>query len=128
MQTAKEIYQGNRHLNNFADWFKKITKRNFNLAIFYLGLKANARVNQGRWIVDCPFCNGAEALWPGEPWFLCGGCKNNDSMLALKVVLPEDISLIEKALEKRTRYENRNWSPGETIRDLEIQNKQKGVI
>lgn len=127
IQTAREIYKGNRHLNNFDDWFRKVNRRQFNPSIFYLGMKAQARVNHNRWIVDCPFCNGAEALWPGQPWFLCAGCKNNDSGLAIQVEIPDDVQGIERALMKRNKYDKRNWEPGETVADLERQNNDKGV-
>ncbi len=30
-----------------------------------------ARYEEGRWVADCPHCNGAERVLPGED-FLCG--------------------------------------------------------
>lgn len=33
--------------------------------------KIQARLEQGRWLADCPKCNGAELVYPGES-FVCG--------------------------------------------------------
>ena len=128
IETAKDIYSGNHRINNFSDWFRKWARRDFNPSMFYLGMKLEARINQNRWIVDCPFCKGAEAVWPGELWFLCAGCKNNDSRLAIRVEIPKDQAMIEAVLEKRDNLENRNWAPGESVKDLEKENEDKEVM
>lgn len=35
-----------------------------------------ARVETGRWILDCPFCYSAELGDPDDPRFYCLGCGN----------------------------------------------------
>lgn len=127
IETANEIYEGNRHLNSFSDWYRRWTRKPFNPSVFYLGMKLEARINQGRWVIDCPFCKGAETIWPGEPWFLCAACRNNGTDLAIRVELPKNKAKIEEALDKRPEPENRNWTPGETLSDLKTENEKQGV-
>ena len=62
----------------------------------------NASVDFGRWLADCPDCNGAEYVDPDEPVFFCLSCGNEDNNhQARPVVFPEDKKDIESDLLKQ---------------------------
>jgi hypothetical protein len=85
-------------------------------------LKVVARVNHGRWIVDCPFCTGAQLASPTDRRFLCADCGNvNIDGKWITVTWPSDAETIEATLAVRPR-ENRNWRPDESIADLRREN------
>ena len=95
-----------------------------------------ARINHGRWIVDCPICNSAEYVFEGKHLLLCQNCMNDGTDLFREVTLPANIDKIEAILNKRQakeyiagrpNYPNRNWEPGQTLDDLEKENKENGV-
>lgn len=77
-----------------------------------------ARVEHGRWLVDCPGCSGAELADISEPVFLCLSCGNKFAgNLPVAVAFPQQRAEIEAVLEKRPR-ENQNWSDKESVEDL----------
>lgn len=83
-----------------------------------------ARVDWGRWIADCPDCNGAEMVWIEGPLVLmCQSCWNRAiNGLWRRVQLPSDRAAIEAALEPRAEP-YRNWRPGETAEMLLAENR-----
>ena len=90
-----------------------------------LGQHATARVDHGRWIVDCR-CGGARLGKPGR-FFWCTDCGNAlAGGLQLEVVWPADVDAIEQALAGRL-VENQHWFPHETIDDLLAENAAHGV-
>lgn len=90
---------------------------------------AYARVNHGRWIIDCPFgCGGAEMLDDSRPTFFCCECRNAATYhRPVVVVVPDNREFIEAVLLRRPEYPTRNWRPGETIADLEAENTARGL-
>lgn len=90
-----------------------------------------ARVNDGRWIADCPdeFCGGAEYVSFDSPFFFCCECRNAAvGHLPLPVTVP-GVKLrgeIEAALLPRP-VRNRQWLPGETVAKLRAENKAAGI-
>jgi hypothetical protein len=89
-----------------------------------------ARVNGGRWIVDCPFCHGAERANFTTGLFFCCECRNGPVGNAfLKVAIPKEAerAAIAEALLVRPDWRTRNWRPHETIRDLHAENRAHGV-
>jgi hypothetical protein len=89
-----------------------------------------ARINHGRWIVDCQGCNSALVVDLSELVYMCVECGNaaNEGKW-LKVILPKNRSAIEAELLKRpwngrnpAEAVNRNWSPGETVATLKQEN------
>lgn len=89
-----------------------------------------ARVNMGRWIADCPDCNGAEFVWLDNPRLWCVGCRNAAIGGAWRAVtLPdaEDRAAIEAALVVRPNPANRNWQAPETVAELLAENAAMGV-
>lgn len=88
-----------------------------------------AYVNWGRWVVDCGCCS-AMALegFPSEvKCFECGEVQ--------VVIYPAERDAIEAILALRPgkilggtlAYPNRNWKPGESVRDLQKENRDHGL-
>ncbi len=89
--------------------------------------KVKARLNHGRWIVDCPLgCNSASLVYPGKP-YICGdhyprvfsddpGAAADEVARAYElkhvydVVFPGDKADIERALKSRP-LDLQNWFP-----------------
>ena len=89
-----------------------------------------ARANGGRWIADCPQagCDGAMYVSFDDPRFFCCECRNAGfGGVPVKVVLPKDRAAIETVLLERPVPATRNWTPGETIGQLEAENVGNGV-
>lgn len=82
-----------------------------------------ARVNHGRWIVDCPTegCVGAELASEVRP-FVCISCTAGPYV----IVWPDERAEIEALLEPRPT-EAQNWEPGETVEFLQAENDEHGV-
>lgn len=82
-----------------------------------------AFVNRGAWLVRCPSCRGAEYAWE-EGFFFCCSCKNSYMGHDYRrLVFPEDRRKIEDLLVVRP-LNNRNWNLGESVADLERENKE----
>lgn len=83
-------------------------------------VKVEARVDWGRWLVDCPFCPGAALVDWDEPLHFCLSCHNAaGGHRWVEVVLPtqEERNAIEAALEDLPESAQ-HWRPGQTIEDL----------
>lgn len=83
-------------------------------------VKAQARVDWGRWIVDCPFCAGAVLLDWGCPLTYCLSCHNEKAGHKwVEVELPTDAerAAVEAALEELPESEQ-HWRPGQSLDDL----------
>jgi hypothetical protein len=94
-----------------------------------------ARINHGRWLVDCAGCNSALVVDLGWEFFMCVECGNNHNERKwLRVVVPEQREAIEAELLKRpwngrnpAEAVNRNWEPGETVATLKQENIDHGI-
>lgn len=84
-----------------------------------------ARLNHGRWLINCPECNGAE-LYHGEPTFKCQnpGCPE---YLKEKPAAVTKLKNEIDALVKNRRRENMNWNIGESLEQLKRENARNGV-
>ena len=81
-----------------------------------------AYVNHGRWVVKCE-CGGAEKAWE-EGWFMCQSCFNaGHKHQYRRSIFPKERLKIENLLEVRP-LPNRNWYPGETLSQLQAENKE----
>ena len=94
-----------------------------------------ARINHGRWLVDCAGCNSALVLDLSQPVFMCVECGNaaNDGKW-FQVTVPSNRKAIEAELLKRpwngrnpAEAVNRNWSPGETVAMLKQENTDHDI-
>ena len=81
-----------------------------------------ARVNHGRWIVDCPDedCTAAVMASSDDPRFVCPVCAYG----IFTVVFPSQAEAVEQALLERPVPATRNWTPDETVGDLRRENKE----
>ena len=94
-----------------------------------------ARINHGRWLVDCPGCNSALVVDLTELVFICVECGNNhNDGKWLRVTIPRNRKAIEDELLKRpwngrnpAEAVNRNWEPGETLTMLKQENTDHGI-
>jgi hypothetical protein len=84
----------------------------------------DAKVNHGRWLAVCPRCPNAIMLSRDAMLFLCDNCGDG----WLKVEWPINREEIEATLQHREDDTNRNWTPGETVADLQIENAANGAI
>lgn len=79
--------------------------------------------NEGRWVAQCSDCNGAQLASRTDPRFMCVECANVLNHGAFRPLLwPRNVAAIEKLLEQRPLRRNRNWRPGETVKDLKAEN------
>jgi len=86
------------------------------------GQPLKARVNHGRWIVDCE-CLGAEFAWE-EGIFMCLSCFNASHKHQYRpVIFPKNRKAIELLLLPRP-VPYRNWYPGESLAKLKAENEQ----
>jgi len=94
-----------------------------------------ARINHGRWLVDCGGCNSALVVDLSQPVFMCVECGNaaNDGKW-FAVTVPSNRKAIEAELLKRpwsgrnpSEAVNRNWEPGETVAALKQENTDHGI-
>lgn len=87
-----------------------------------------AHVNHGRWLVECPTCCGAQFALQEHPRFMCNYCANVAvEGLWRPVTWPTDRAKIEAALDARVLDDNKNWSPGDSVKELLADNVLHGV-
>lgn len=93
-----------------------------------------AYVNHGRWVAECPDCAGAQLVSELERRFWCLNCGNAAVNFAWRHVrMPQKRTAIEAELvirpaAKGDRAITRNWLPGETVKDLQRENVEHGVV
>lgn len=96
------------------------------------------KVNQGRWVADCPACGGAERIWPDglrthpevpHPFGIFDSTLHcGYTGATYDVAFPSEAAEIMAVLARRPNELNRNWEPGETVMDLRLENLNHGVI
>lgn len=80
-------------------------------------------VNEGRWVVDCPDCGGAQLACVTDRRLMCVLCANEAiGGLWRPTVMPPAAGKIEQLLALRP-IQNQNWAPGEPIARLRQENK-----
>lgn len=85
-------------------------------------LAVEAYANAGRWVVQCPDCNGAQLACRTDPRFMCNECANVGAAgLWRSVVWSEETDEVEAVLSVRP-FANQNWEPGELVTDLAAEN------
>ena len=98
-------------------WF--LAERRGGLAPIVDFRKVDAYVSGGRWVADCPACNGGIACWDENPHGCCLTCGR-----VYTVVFPAKHDEAATVLLARPDEHTRNWHPhrGETISDLQREN------
>lgn len=89
-----------------------------------------AVVNHGRWLVECdrPGCGGAMLASEQDHRFLCPSCGNADQGGQWRpVVWPTNLPAIAAVLELRIDPATANWTPGETLEELRVENVRHGI-
>ena len=87
--------------------------------------RLKAYVNEGRWIADCPRCNGGVAVWVGMPDAACYDCGRVFS--DIRFPSADKILKAERLLMKRPSSMNMNWDPDlQTIANLKEENLLHG--
>lgn len=87
------------------------------------------RINHGRWLVDCPYCPGAQLADPQDHRFFCIDCLMVENQGRwVDVEWPDAITAttIEGVLDDRPAA-NRNWESWEAISFLLAENVMHGV-
>lgn len=83
-----------------------------------------AYVNEGRWVADCPACNGGMATSPEHAHSFCADC---GTIYAVEHPPAGLIRQAENVLQHR-QPRNRNWLPDrEDIPDLQAENVLRGL-
>lgn len=87
---------------------------------------AQAYVNWGRWLWDCPICRAAQVCTPADPRGYCIECFNaGDGWWP--VMFPAERDQIGMLLARRPDPRTRNWRPGEPLTQLQAENLALGV-
>jgi hypothetical protein len=85
-----------------------------------------ARVDHGRWLVDCPWpgCNSSQYASRLDHRFFCVDGPHDGHFAWIPVVWPTDVEMatIEAVLDARPEPATRNWAPGEPINQLVAEN------
>lgn len=90
---------------------------------------AYARVDLGRWIVDCPWCKSAQHASREDHRFLCVECVNAAVQGSwVPVQWPAEWQAIEEALRHRPDKGNQWWTPGEPVDKLEAETRVGGPV
>jgi hypothetical protein len=76
-----------------------------------------ARVDEGRWLIDCE-CGAGNLIHPDWPAAACAAC----GAIHRRIVWPDEREAIEGLLLERPSVRNQHWSPEETLDDLRDQN------
>jgi len=131
IRTAEDILgrRRRRPFKSFSEFYRHYARRSLSVSPedLYPDTILAPRVNHGRWIIDCPFCSGADFYWQSSPFFFCTSCGNNYTDKVIPVKVTKNKEKIEAILMRRPNEVNRNWELGETIKQLEWENKDRGV-
>ena len=89
-----------------------------------------ARINWGRWIVDCPHCNSALDVTTADNQAICLDC--GTEWFAIVFTPTPRKRNIETALLKRPGnragiFPHSNWYPGESVAHLNLENERMGI-
>jgi protein-arginine kinase activator protein McsA len=83
------------------------------------------RFNHGVWQTGCPFCGSAQHAAETVRLFYCAVCMNHDvGNRTVPAKWPRNAAAVEEQLGRRPFPRQRNWEPGETIRDLKREDEE----
>ena len=81
-----------------------------------------ARIDWGRWVIDCE-CGAGNAVDPEWPFAACPAC----GAVHRNILYPPNREAIEAALNARPNQRNRFWNPDETLDQLRTENLAHGL-
>lgn len=85
-------------------------------------------INEGRWVVECPDCHGAQLACATDRRFMCNECANvTVGGRWRRTAWPANAAEIAAVLELRPWGRTQNWTPGETVGDLATENAAHGI-
>lgn len=88
------------------------------------GTPLAAYANHGRWVVDCDQCTGAQLVCLTDLRFVCVECGNAHQGGAFRPVkMPTALEELGALLDERGDQRMRNWSPGESVKQIRDENK-----
>lgn len=91
------------------------------------GPAVQVRVNHGRWLADCLWCESAQHA-SSDGFFYCAHCLNSSvGHRTVPQVWPRNREAIETHLSCRPDPATRNWHPSETLAMLKRENKEHGL-
>ena len=130
---GKDYWAGFDNINGMSGWdfwlHKKIPVSKHKAAKgARTGTPLKAYINHGRWVVDCPYCSGAEHVDPDDKSFFCFNCgmeHNGNRPQPVTFPLKATRLKIEEVLVTRP-IENRNWTK-ETLAELQRVNIKNGL-
>jgi len=92
------------------------------------GAHVDAYVSGSCWVALCPDCGGVEFVNFDDRRFFCCACRNARTSNKPRVVdVPKNRSAIENVLLKRPDPRTRNWTPDQSIADLQAENQEAGI-
>jgi hypothetical protein len=100
------------------------------------GMRAQAKINHGRWVIECPLndpatggrCGGAQLAHPVDHRFYCITCLNYDvGGRMVGVDWPAKPGELAVEVLRRPLVSTRNWEPRESVSDLRGENARHGV-
>jgi len=66
----------------------------------------HTRLNNGKWIVDCPNCNGAEIVYPGHP-FICGNINHGQQNYNAFVL---QLAIVRALRKGKSHFNHKDWN------------------
>jgi hypothetical protein len=122
---AERVERGSQHLASWA-----ATARLRSLPTYPTGSSGRtveAFVNHGRWMWRCPTCPAAQVASLADPRAFCVECFNDGDGYH-DVVFPDDRTRLQlETLLGRRPNRNRNWTPEETVEQLQLENLALGL-
>lgn len=93
-------------------------------------VEAHARLDHGRWVVDCPACPSAQLASFEDRRFFCTDCHNaaaGGAWVPVRWPPANQLEAVEAELELRPADATRNWRPGESVDDVRAENAAHGI-
>lgn len=91
--------------------------------------KVLAGISKKKWYVKCPYCPGVSiGVDEHEAYHFCIECLNIENDFKPQIIKFPNIKKITELMALRPDYRRRNYIPhhGETLKDIEVENKKYG--
>lgn len=125
LKDSNVVLPGVRRIGH-RQWFLLMAGEHFSTKDSLVrGPPLEARVDHGRWIVDCPHCKGAECVTLDDPVFLCLSCGNEavgGKLYRVKFPPPARRRKLEALLAERPLF-GQNWDPSISLTRVRTENE-----